>query len=109
MNQEQAQITRKKLLYLEGIIAWETREYIWKVVIAPAGKEEIKDFAASIDPTKPFDPKNLAQKCSGELSVYFLLKRNGEICYMEYEEFLYLNNIRINADGRAPKAARQPN
>jgi hypothetical protein len=108
MNQEQAQITRKKLLYLEGIIAWETREYIWKVVIAPAGKEEIKHFAALVDPAKPFDPKKLAQMCSGELSVYFFLKRDGEISYMEYEEFLYLNNIRINADGHAPKAARHP-
>ncbi len=58
MNQEQAQLTREKLLYLEGIIAWETREYIWKVVIAPADKREIRDFAASVDPAKPLIRKN---------------------------------------------------
>jgi hypothetical protein len=105
MNLEQAQIIKARLLYLEGIITRTTNEYIWKVLIAPAGMDEIRGFAASIDPAKPFKPEILLKNyLTSDLSVYFFLKKNGEIVYRNYDEFLYKNDIRIDIERNAPKS-----
>jgi len=105
MNLEQAQIIKARLLHLEGIITRLTNEYIWKVLVAPASADEMSRFAASIDPAKPFKPDILLRNyITSDLSVYFFLKKNGEIVYRNYDKFLYMNDIRMDIDRNAPKS-----
>jgi len=94
MNLEQAQKLRTKLLYLEGLIAWNTREYIWKVVVGPKDKLLMDRFRELVDPTVPFNPRAILQPFRREeLSVYFFCKNKGYIVCREYEEFLLANNM----------------
>lgn len=105
MNLEQAQMIRARLIHLEGIITRLTNEYIWKVLVAPVGGDEMMGFAASIDPAKPFKPEILLKNYqNSDLSVYFFLKKNGSILYRSYDEFLYMNNIRMDIDRNAQKS-----
>ena len=97
MNLEQAQQLRKKLLYLEGLIAWNTREYIWKVIIGPADPQYMDRFRDSVDPLVPVDPRAILQPFRrGELSVYFFLKLKGSLICREYREFLSANEVRMS-------------
>lgn len=94
MNLEQAQQLRKKLVYLEGLIAWRTGEYIWKVLIGPEDRQKFEIFRCAIDPGKPIDPHTaLAPYLREELSVYFFLKKRGALLCRNYEEFLAANHI----------------
>lgn len=94
MNLEQAQQLRQTLVYLEGLISWKSREYIWKILVGPMDRRLLDRFRASIDPCIPFDPKALIKPyLLEELSVYFFLKNRGFIICREYEEFLVANNI----------------
>lgn len=105
MNLDQAQIIRTRLLHLEGIITRLTNEYIWKVLVAPAGKDEMREFAASINLVKPFKPDILLRNyLTSDLSVYFFLKKNGAIVYRRYDEFLYMNEIRMDIERNVPQS-----
>lgn len=96
MNLEQAQQLRQGLMYLEGLISWKSREYIWKILVGPLDRRLLDRFRDSIDPTVPFDPKTLIKPyLLEELSVYFFLKNKGHIVCREYEEFLIANNMQI--------------
>lgn len=100
MNLEQAQRLRKKLLYLEGIIAWNTREYIWRVVIGPQDPLSMERFQRLVDPAVPFNPKAVLQPFRrDDLSVYFFLKHKGAIICREYKEFLPDNNLEVPESG----------
>lgn len=100
MNLEQAQKLRKKLLYLEGLIAWNTREYIWKVIVGPQDLLLLNQFREMVDPSVPFNPRALIQPYRREeLSVYFFLKMKGNIICREYREFLIANNVEVPDDG----------
>ena len=101
MNLEQAQQLRQRLICLEGLIAWKSREYIWKILIGPVDRRLLERFRNSIDPGVPFDPKALLKPyLLEELSVYFFLKNNGCITCREYEEFLVANNMQVAEQGR---------
>jgi len=94
MNLEQAQQLRQKLLYLEGLIAWNTREYIWKVIIGPEDGIHMDRFRGMVDPARPFNPGLIMQSFRrDELSVYFFLKSKGFITCREYREFLTANDV----------------
>ena len=96
MNLEQAQKIRQELLYLEGIIARETTEYIWKVLIGPQDRQKLERFRKSFDPALAFDPLDIiAPYLNDELSVYFFLKKEGLIICRRYEEFLSANHMQI--------------
>src|SRR5689334_16218799 len=100
MNLEQAQQLRQKLLYLEGLIAWNTREYIWKVIIGPEDGSHMDQFREMVDPAKPINPRLIMQSFRREeLSVYFFLKSKGFITCREYREFLSANDVDL-ADSR---------
>ena len=100
MNLEQAQRLRKKLLYLEGLIAWNTREYIWKVVVGPQDLLLMDRFRKLVDPMVPFNPKNVLQPFRREeLSVYFFLKIKGDLICREFREFLIANDLEIPEAG----------
>jgi len=97
MDLKQALQLRKKLLYLEGLIAWNTREYIWKVIIGPADQRHLNHFRVLMDPTAPTNPQAILQSFlqsfpQEELSVYFLLKTKGDLVCREYQEFLSAND-----------------
>jgi hypothetical protein len=65
----------------------------------------MRGFAASIDPAKPFKPDILLRNyVNSDLSVYFFLKKNGAIVYRNYDEFLYMNDIRMDIDRNTPKS-----
>jgi len=94
MNLEQAQELRNKLIYLEGLIAWITREYIWKVIIGPEDGGQIDQFRGLVDPSIPFNPRVILQQFwREELSVYFFLKTKGNLICREYREFLSANDL----------------
>jgi len=96
MNLEQAQQLRKKLLYLEGLIAWNTREYIWKVIIGPQDHRQMDRFRDLVDPSTPFNPRTILQSFHREeLSVYFFLKSRGSLLCRNYEEFLSANDVQV--------------
>jgi hypothetical protein len=96
MNLEQAQQLRKKLLYLEGLIAWNTREYIWKVIVGPQDQLLMDRFRETVDPLVPFNPRTILQPFRREeLSVYFFLKIKGSLICREFREFLIANNVDI--------------
>jgi hypothetical protein len=100
MNMEQAQQLRKKLLYLEGLIAWNTREYIWKVIIGPQDSLLMDRFRDLVDPSVPINPRAILQPFRREqLSVYFFLKFKGDLLCREYREFLAANNVEIPDTG----------
>ena len=100
MNLEQAQKLRTKLLYLEGLIAWNTREYIWRVVVGPKDKLLMDRFRELVDPTVPFNPKAILQPFRREeLSVYFFCKIKGDLICREFTEFLTANNLEIPEAG----------
>jgi len=87
MTLEHAQLLRKKLLYLEGLIAWNTREYIWKVIIGPKAPGHMDHFRGLVNPSAPIDPQAILQPFrQEELSVYF------------FREFLSSNDMQV-ADG----------
>jgi hypothetical protein len=97
MNLEQAQQLRKKLLYLEGLIAWNTREYIWKVLVGPEDRRLLDSFRSLVDPCTPINPKAILQPFRREeLSVYFFLKTKGLLICREYREFLSANNLPVS-------------
>jgi hypothetical protein len=103
MNLEEAQQLRQRLLYLEGLIAWKSREYIWKILIGPLDRRQLGDFRDSIDPFTPFDPRALLKPyLLEELSVYFFLKNKGCIICREYDEFLSANNMVSAGKGYRP-------
>jgi len=94
MNLEQAQKLRMNLLYLEGVIAWNTREYIWKVVIGPQDQLSMERFRKSVDPSVPFNPRDVLLPFRlEELSVYFFLKIKGSLICREFREFLTANDL----------------
>jgi len=94
MNLEQAQQLRSKLLYLEGLIAWNTREYIWKVIIGPEDICHRERFRGMVDPCKPINSRLITQSFRPEeLSVFFFLKTKGFITCREYLEFLSANDL----------------
>ncbi|HVU53709.1 MAG TPA: hypothetical protein VHD83_01585 [Puia sp.] len=96
MNMEQAQQLRKKLLYLEGLIAWNTREYIWKVVIGPQDQQLLERFRGLVDPAVPFNPRAVLRHFRREeLSVYFFCKIKGNLICREFREFLAANDLEI--------------
>jgi len=96
MNLEQAQQLRQRLIFLEGLISWKSREYIWKVLIGPLNRQQLDHFRDSVDPAIPFDPQAIIKPyLREELSVYFFLKNKGYIFCREYEEFLLANNMPI--------------
>jgi len=96
MNFTDAQQLREKLLYLEGLFAWKTREYIWKVMIGPENRQLLELFKSTVDPTRPLDPRKIIKPFMlDELSVYFFLKSGGAITCREYGEFLSANDIRV--------------
>jgi hypothetical protein len=100
MNLEQAQKLRKKLLYLEGLIAWNTREYIWKVVVGPQDQLSMDRFRESVNPMVPFNPRDVVQPFRREeLSVYFFLKLKGNLICREFREFLTANDLEIPESG----------
>jgi hypothetical protein len=102
MNLEQAQQLRQKLLYLEGLIAWNTREYIWKVVIGPEDRDQIDQFRDMVDPSAPFNSMAILQHFRRqELSVYFFLKTKGNLICREYREFLFANDLYMADSGYA--------
>jgi len=99
MTLEHAQLLRKKLLYLEGLIAWNTREYIWKVIIGPKAPGHMDHFRGLVNPSAPIDPQAILQPFrQEELSVYFFLKTKGSLICREYREFLSSNDMQV-ADG----------
>lgn len=100
MNLEQAKMLQGQLVYLEGIVAWITREYIWKVLIGPEDPVRLKKFEQGIDPCVRLNEEALVKPyVDEELSVYFLLKKNGNLVCRNYESFLLANHIgMINAD-----------
>jgi hypothetical protein len=112
MNLEQAQKIRQELLYLEGIIARETTEYIWKVLVGPQDRQKLERFRKSFDPALPFDPLGMIRPyLKDELSVYFFLKKEGHIICRRYEEFLSANHIqagekKLPASGSHPEAGK---
>ena len=96
MNFEQAQLLRNRLIPLEGLFAWKTREYIWKVLIGPEGSDLLDIFRNMVDPTRPLDPRKIVKPfMMEELSVYFFLKTGGVIICREYGEFLLANDMRV--------------
>ena len=96
MTLEQAQLLRKKLLYLEGIIAKNTREYIWKVIIGPKERGLMDHFQSLVNPSAPIDPQTILQAFrQEELSVYFFLKTKGTLICREYREFLSSNDVQV--------------
>ena len=100
MKLEQAQQLRNKLLYLEGLIAWNTREYIWKVIVGPQDSLLMDRFRTLVDPEIPFNPRAVLQPFRREeLSVYFFLKIKGDLICREYREFLSANNVEIPDEG----------
>ncbi|MDO6429697.1 hypothetical protein Q4E93_03835 [Flavitalea sp. BT771] len=100
MNLEQAQQLRNKLLYLEGLIAWNTREYIWKVVIGPEDRGKIDQIRDLVDLSVPFNPTAILQRFRrDELSVYFFLKIKGNLICREYREFLSANDLPVADSG----------
>ena len=100
MNLEQAQRLRKKLLYLEGLIAWNSREYIWKVVVGPQDQLLMDRFRELVDPAVPFNPRAILQHFRREeLSVYFFLKIKGNLICREFREFLTANDLEIPETG----------
>jgi hypothetical protein len=102
MNLEQAQQLRKKLLYLEGLIAWNTREYIWKVIIGPEDRDQIDQFLELVDLSTPFNPTAILQHFRREeFSVYFFLKSKGNLICREYREFLFANDLHMADSGYA--------
>jgi len=102
MNLEQAQQLRVKLLYLEGLIAWNTREYIWKVIIGPEDRDLVDQFRNLVDPSIPFNPRIILQHFRrDELSVYFFLKTKGNLICREYREFLSANDLHMAESGYA--------
>jgi hypothetical protein len=97
MNLEDAQQLRQRLICLEGIIAWKSREYIWKILVGPLDRRKLDHFRVGIDPTVPLDPKALIRPyLLEELSVYFFLKDKGSVICREYEEFLLANNMQFS-------------
>jgi hypothetical protein len=97
MNIEQAQQLRKKFLYLEGLIAWSTQEYIWKVIIGPEDRRYMDRFRDSVDPSIPLNPLAILQPFwLEELTVYFFLKTKGNLICREYREFLSANDMRVD-------------
>ena len=97
MNLEDAQQLRQRLMCLEGLIAWKSREYIWKILIGPLDRRKLDRFTEAIDPTVPFDPWALIKPYLPEdLSVYFFLKNKGTVICREYEEFLLANNMQFS-------------
>ena len=102
MNLEQAQQLRNKLIYLEGLIAWKTREYIWKVIIGPEDRGQIERFRDLVDPSVPFNPRVILQHFRREeLSVYFFLKTKGNLICLGYREFLSANDLHMADTGHA--------
>ena len=100
MNLEQAEQLRNKLLYLEGLIAWNTREYIWKVIIGPEDPGQIDQFRDLVDLSIPFNPRAILQRFRREeLSVYFFLKIKGSLICREYREFLSANDLHMADSG----------
>ncbi|MBN8851141.1 MAG: hypothetical protein BGO55_28425 [Sphingobacteriales bacterium 50-39] len=100
MNLEQAQKLRKKLLYLEGLIAWNSREYIWRVVIGPQDQLLMERFRELVDPAVPFNPRTILQPFRREeLTVYFFLKIKGNLICREFKEFLTVNELEIPKAG----------
>jgi hypothetical protein len=100
MNQEQAQKLKNRLLYLEGLVAWNTREYIWKVVIGPQDPDLMNSFRDRVDPRVIFDPRAVLEPFRGEeLWVYFFLKTKGNIVCREYKEFLTANELEVPEAG----------
>ena len=100
MNLEQAQRLRKKLLYLEGLVAWNSREYIWRVVIGPQDQQMMDRFRELVDPTVPFNPRTILQPFRREeLWVYFFLKEKGNLICREFREFLTANDLEIPEAG----------
>jgi hypothetical protein len=96
MNLEQAQQLRQRLIFLEGLISWKSREYIWKVLIGPLNRQQLDHFRDSVDPALPFDPRAIIKPyLREELSVYFFCKNKGYIICREYEEFLLANNMSV--------------
>lgn len=96
MNIEQAQQLRKKLLHLEGLIAWNTREYIWKVLVGPEDRRHMDSFRDLVNPSIPVNPKAILQPFwREELSVYFFLKTRGRLICRDYREFLTANNLKV--------------
>lgn len=103
MNIEQAQQLRKRLLYLEGLIAWKTREYIWKVIIGPEAPQHRDHFLDLVNPSVPFNPLPILQFFRREeLSVYFFLKLNGNLICQGYSEFLSANDVRVGDAAHSP-------
>lgn len=97
---EQAQGLRNRLLYLEGLIAWNTREYIWRVIIGPQDQSLVERFRMMVDPCVPFNPRVVLQVFRREdLSVYFFLKVKGDLICREYREFLTANDLEIPEPG----------
>jgi hypothetical protein len=97
MKLEDAQQLRQRLMCLEGLIAWKSREYIWKILVGPLDGRKLDHFRGAIDPTIPFDPKALIKPyLLEELSVYFFLKNKGIVVCREYEEFLLANNMQFS-------------
>lgn len=100
MNLEQANEVRKKLMFLEGVFAAKTREYIWKVLIGPEKEHLIEAFKAMIDLTKPIDFRKVVKPfATEELSVYFFLKKEGRIVCRHYKEYLEENDLQVDLDG----------
>ena len=104
MNLEQAQRLRQQLLYLEGLIAWNTREYIWKVVVGPEDRRHMERFRELVDPFNPVNPRLIMQSFRREeLSVFFFLKTKGFIICREYREFLVANGVGLAESGYAAR------
>ena len=103
MNLEQAQLLKKKLQYLEGLIAWNSREYIWKVVIGPKDLGLIDQFMGLVSPSIPIDTGTILRSFGQEeLSVYFFLKTKGRVVCREYREFLSANDLKAPDDDHTP-------
>lgn len=94
MNLEQAKQLRKRLLYLEGMIVSNTREYIWKIMIGPKDEGQFQLFRTLVDPSRPMDPRTIIKPyASEELSVYVFCKIEGVIVCQDYLTFLAANEL----------------
>ncbi len=92
MNIAEARHILQKLASLESLITFDTHEYIWKVLIAPADEQEFAQFVHWFDPHVPFSPYAALERCLEDgLSVYFILKKDGKIIFRGYEEFFSLH------------------
>ncbi|MBN9381605.1 MAG: hypothetical protein J0H74_12610 [Chitinophagaceae bacterium] len=107
MNLEQAQLLKRRLQYLEGLIAWNSREYIWKVIIGPKDPRHWEHFRSLVNPSFPIDPGAILQPFrQEELTVYFFLKAKGQLICREYREFLFSNDLQVLDDEPATLAVR---